>query len=92
MESAMRQKSDWFEAVTSALIRGRFATAGAPIEGYMVQSWTLRGKSGLVIVEISKNHNLRKVLPDGRTFVYPNCSIGEARMVIQVAALDSDFL
>jgi hypothetical protein len=87
----MRQKSDWFEAVTSALIRARFATVGSPIEGYMVQSWNRRGDAGLVVVQISKNHNLRKVLPDGRTYVYPNCSIGEARMVIGAAAIDADF-
>jgi hypothetical protein len=92
MESIMRQKSDWFEAVTSALIRAGFATVGAPIEGYMVQSWNLRGKAGLVVIKISKSRTLRKILPNGRTYVYQNCSVEEARMVIQVAALDSDFL
>jgi hypothetical protein len=88
----MRQKSDWFEAVTSALIRARFATGGAPAAGYLVQSWSRKGEAGLVVVQISKNHNLRKVLPDGRTYVYQNCSVEEARMVIGAATLDCDFL
>jgi hypothetical protein len=75
------ERDNWFYVVLGLLVRSGFLKQSG-----RMRTWARKD----VRITVLADHTLRKVKPDGRTYVHRDVSLQDAQETIMVACIDGD--